>query len=83
MLFKNPMKALIGFGRCSIPSADGLSCFELKSIHTILMLQLWANSWKYTCLRTMDYLHHVTVTCKVLKGLIKWLSYLVQLLLTT
>ena len=52
-----------------IPSADGLSCSELKSVCTILMHQLRANSWKYTCLRMMDDLHHVTATCKVLKGL--------------
>ena len=63
------MKALIGFGRCYIPSADSLSCSKPKSIHTVLMHQLWANSWKYTCLRMMDCLHHVTVTWKVLKGL--------------
>ena len=65
------MKALIGFGRCYIPSADSPSCFELKSVCVILMHQLWANSWKYTCLRMMDCLHHVTVTWKVLKGL-RW-----------
>ena len=66
---KAPMKALIGFGRCYIPSADSLSCPELKSVCTILMPQLWANSWKYTCLRMMDCLHHVTATWKVLKRL--------------
>ena len=69
MLFKAPMKALIGFRRFYILSADSPSCSELKSVHTISMCQLQANSWKYTCLRIMDCLHHVTVTCKVLKGL--------------
>ena len=48
---KTSMKALIGFGRCYIPSADGLICSEPKSVCTILMRQLRANSWKYTCLR--------------------------------
>ena len=67
---KAPMKALIGFGRCYIPSADSPSCSEPKSVRTISMHQLWANSWKYTCLRTMDCLHHFTATWKVLKGLI-------------
>ena len=64
------MKALIGFGRCYIPSADDLSCSELKSLHTVSMCQLWAKSWKYTCLRVMDCLHYVTATCNVLKRLI-------------
>ena len=40
------MKALIGFGRCYIPSPNGLSCSEPKSVCTILMHQLQANSWK-------------------------------------
>ena len=66
---KAPMKALNRFGRCYIPSAGRLSCSELKSVHTVLMHQLWANSWKYTCLRMMYCLHHVTVTWKVLKEL--------------
>ena len=66
---KAPMKALIGLGRCYIPSTDSLSGFKPNSVHTILMLQLWANSWKYTCLRMMDCLHHVTPTWKLLKGL--------------
>ena len=66
---KAPMKALIGFGRCYIPSADGPSCSKLKSVCTISMRQLRANSWKYTCLKMMDCLNHVTVTWKVLKGL--------------
>ena len=66
---KAPMKALIGFGRCYIPSADSPSCSELKSVRTISMHQLLANSQKYTCLRMMDCLHHVTVTWKILKGL--------------
>ena len=66
---KAPMKALIGFGRCYIPSADSLSCSELKSFCTVSMCQLWANSWKYTCLRTTDFLHHVTATWKLLNGL--------------
>ena len=63
------LKALIGFGRCYIPFADGLSCSELKSVCIISMHKLQANSWKYTCLRMMDCLHNVTATCKVLKGL--------------
>ena len=42
------MKALIGFDRCYILSADHLSCSELKSVHTVSMCQLWAKSWKYT-----------------------------------
>ena len=67
---KAPMKALIGFGRCYIPSTDSPSCSKPKSVCTVLMRQLWANSWKYTCLRMMDCLHHVTATWKVLKGLI-------------
>ena len=66
---KASMKALIGFGRCFLPSAYGPSCSKPKSVCTILMCQLWANSWKYMCLRMMDCLHHVTATCKVLKGL--------------
>ena len=45
--FKAPMKALIGFHRYYICSADSPICSELKSIHTILMRQLQANSWKY------------------------------------
>ena len=64
------MKVLIGSGRCYIPSTDSLSCSKPKSICTILMCQLGANSWKYRCLRMMDCLHHVTATGKVLKGLI-------------
>ena len=60
---------LIGFGRCYIPSADSPSCYKPKSVRTISMCQLRANSWKYTCLRMMDSLHHVTATWKVLKGL--------------
>ena len=66
---KSPMKALIGFVRCYIPSADSPSCSEPKSVCILSMHQLWANSWKYTRLRTMDCLHHVTATWKVLKGL--------------
>ena len=66
---KASIKALIEFGRCYIPSADSPSCSEPKSVCTILMRQLRANSWKYTCLRMMDCLHHVTVIWKVLKGL--------------
>ena len=66
---KASMKALIGFGRCYKPSADGPSCPEPKSVRTISMRQLRVNSWKYMCLRMMDCLHHVTATCKVLKGL--------------
>ena len=69
---KAPVKALIGFGRCYIPSTDSLSCSEPKSVCTVSMCQLRANSWKYTCLRTMDCLHHVTTTWKVLKGLRFW-----------
>ena len=65
------MKALIGFGRCYIPSADSPGCSKPKSVRTISMHQLWANSWKYMCLRMMDCLHHVTATWKVLKGLSK------------
>ena len=45
---KASLKALIGFGRCYIPSTDDLSCSKLKSVCTILMHQLWANSWKYS-----------------------------------
>ena len=71
---KAPVKALIGFGRCYVPSADSLSCSEQKSVCTVLMHQLQANSWKYTCLRTMDCLHHVTATWKVLKGLSHWVN---------
>ena len=59
---KAPMKALIGFHRCYIPFPDSPSCSKLKSVCTILMHQLWANSWKYMCLRMMDCLHHVTAT---------------------
>ena len=72
MLFKSPCEALIGFDRHYIPFADGFNCSKPKSFHAIMgnYGQLWANSWKYTCLRTMDCLHHVTATCKVLKGLI-------------
>ena len=66
---KAPLKALIRFGRCYVPSTDSLSCSELKSVRTVLMRQLQANSWKYMCLRTMDCLHHVTATWKVLTGL--------------
>ena len=66
---KVPMKALIGFGRCYILSADSLSCSELKSVCTIPKHQLRANSQNDMCLRMMDCLHHVTATCKVLKGL--------------
>ena len=58
---KAPMKALIGFGRRYILSTDNNpSCSKPKSVRTILMHQLWANSWKYTCLRMMDCLHHVS-----------------------
>ena len=63
------MKAQIGFGRCNIPSADGPSYSKPKSVHTVSMHQLLANSWKYTCLRMMDRLHHFIMTSKVLKGL--------------
>ena len=66
---KAPVKALIGFGRCYIPSTNSPSCSEPKYVRTVSMHQLWANSWKYTCLRTMDRLHHVTATWKALKGL--------------
>ena len=66
---RDPMRALIGFGRCQIPSSDGLSCSAPIFTHAILLHQLWANSWKYMCLRTMECLHHVTVMWKVLKGL--------------
>ena len=52
--FKTPMKALIGFGMCYVPSADSPSCSKPKSVHTVSMYQVWANSWKYTCLRMMD-----------------------------
>ena len=45
---KAPMKAPNGFGRCYIPSADRLSCSKPKSVHTVSMCQLQANSWKYT-----------------------------------
>ena len=65
----DPVRALIGFGRCQIASPDGPSCSAPISTCTILLHQLRAKSWKYTCLRTMDCLHHVTVTWKVLKGL--------------
>ena len=66
---KAPVKALISFGRCCIPSADSLSCSKLKSVCTISMCQLQAISWKYMCLRMMDCLHFVIATWKVLKGL--------------
>ena len=66
---RDPMRALIGFGRCQIPSPDGPSCSAPIFTHTILLHQLGANSWKYTCLRMMNCLHHVTATWKVLKGL--------------
>ena len=86
---KAPMKALIGFHRCYIPSADSPSCSKLKSVCTVSMCQLRANSWKYMCLRTMDCLHHVTATCKVLKGFkgvlkpyqTKWMAGCVQYML--
>ena len=45
------MRALIGFGRCQIPSPEGLSCSTPIFTRTILLHQLRANSWKYTCLR--------------------------------
>ena len=38
------MKALIGFGRCYIPFTDSPSCSELKSVGTISMHQLRANT---------------------------------------
>ena len=41
---KAPIKALIGFGRCYIPCADGTNCSKPKSVHTISMHQLQANS---------------------------------------
>ena len=66
---KAPVKALIDFSRCYILSTDSPSCSEPKSVRTISMPQLQANSWKYMCLRMMDCLHHVTATWKVLKGL--------------
>ena len=66
---RDPMRALIGFGRCQIPSPDGLSCSTPIFTRAILLHQLWANSWKYRCLRTIECLHHVTATWKVLKGL--------------
>ena len=68
---RDPMRALIGFGRYQIPSPDGLSCSTPIFTCTILLCQLRANSWKYTCLRMMECLHHVTVTWKVLKGLMR------------
>ena len=74
---KAPMKALIGFGRCYIPSTESPSYSKLKSVHTILMHQLRANSWKYMCLRMMDCLHHVTVIWKVLKGLRSFFTFAV------
>ena len=67
---KAPVKALIGFGGCYIPSADGPSCSELKSVCTVSMHHLQTNSWKCMYLRTMECLHNVTATCKVQKGLI-------------
>ena len=63
------MRALIGFGRCQIPSPDGLSCSTPIFTHAIMLHQLRANSWKYMCLRMMECLHHVTATWKILKGL--------------
>ena len=45
---KAPIKALIGFGRCYIPTTDSPSCSKPKSLRTISMCQLQANSWKYT-----------------------------------
>ena len=66
---RDPVRALIGFGRCQIASPDGPSCSAPISTRTVLLHQLRAKSWKYTCLRTMDCLHHVTETWKVLKGL--------------
>ena len=56
------MKALIGFGMHDISSTDGHSCSELKSVFIASVCQLRANSWKYTHLRMMDCLHHVTAT---------------------
>ena len=47
---RDSMRALIGFGRCQIPSPDGPSCSTPIFTHTILLHQLRANSWKYTCL---------------------------------
>ena len=66
---RDPVRALIGFGRCQIASPDGPSCSAPIFTRTILLHQLRAKSWKYTCLRMMDCLHHVTATWKVLKGL--------------
>ena len=63
------MRALIGFGRCQIPSPNGLSCSTPIFTCTILLHQLQANSWKYMCLRMMECLHYVTARWKVLKGL--------------
>ena len=46
---RDPMRALIGFGRYQIPSLDGPSCSVPIFTCTILLHQLQADSWKYTC----------------------------------
>ena len=50
MLFKAPMKALIGLGRCYIPSADSPSCSKPKSVRTGRSnYQSNNNNYQYQC----------------------------------
>ena len=54
-----PLGALNEFCGSKMPLLKGLTCYECKTRPTILIHELRAVSWKYTCLRTMDFICHV------------------------